>query len=324
MMKSKLGLCHLVVLIFTNHICSSTPAVADIAGLLGGPELSGFYLKNLSRHQLLTAEEEIVLSRMVRRFKKLREEQKTRKLSPEERKQLHSARIARERFIHANLRLVLNISKKYQNFGLEFADLVQEGSIGLTTAVEKFDPTRGYRFSTYAFLWIKQSINRAIADKARTVRIPLHHHEKRAKVAKASRDYLAENARLPSKEVLANLTGSSQEDLDLINQIFRGTLSLDSPLGIDNDEKTSRLMDTISGGNEPELETLQNQLVWDTILPHLSTEELDIIRGLYFEGQSLGQIGKEQGVTGERIRQKRNRAFAKIRTVLAQADIGPS
>jgi RNA polymerase primary sigma factor len=186
------------------------------------PELLARYLSHIGRGDLLTHQEEIELSNAAK---------------------AGDAR-ARQRLIEKNLRLVVSVAKKYRGYGLPFEDLIQEGNIGLMKAVEKFDPDRGFRFSTYATWWIRQAVQRAVADKGRTIRVPVHMTEKIRKVSRAYNELLAEFEREPSEEEVAQRLEWNLEEVRLTMEAMPDATSLDQPVGSD-DASSSQLGDFV-------------------------------------------------------------------------------
>ena len=172
-----------------------------------GNDPISWYLSNIGRVPLLTPAEEIELGNQVQKMMILTEDgqlnEKTNEFTPQDKRTIKIGRRAKERMMKANLRLVVSVAKKYQGKGLELLDLVQEGSLGLERAVEKFDPTRGYKFSTYAFWWIRQSMTRAIACQSRTIRLPVHLSERLATIRKISRELAHKLGAMPSRIEIA-------------------------------------------------------------------------------------------------------------------------
>ena len=255
------------------------------------------YLREIGRVGLLTPEEEVELAR---RIQDENDEQ------------------ARNQMIEANLRLVVSIAKRYTSRGLSLLDLIQEGSFGLLKAVEKFDYTKGYKFSTYATWWIRQAITRAIADQARTIRIPVHMVETINKVIRVSRQLLQELGHDPSAEEIAEEMGLPVEKVRDILKIAQEPVSLETPIG---EEEDSHLADFIEDDNAAEpaeaasFTLLKEQLM--EVLSTLTPREEKVLR-LRFgledgRTRTLEEVGKEFNVTRERIRQIEAKALRKLR-----------
>ena len=254
------------------------------------------YLKEIGKISLLTPEEELMLAKEVRA----------------------GSREAKEKLARANLRLVVSIAKHYAGRGMAFLDLVQEGNLGLMRAVEKFNYEKGYRFSTYATWWIRQAITRAIADQARTIRIPVHMVETITKVKKVSSQLLHETGHDPSAEEIADKLEMPAERVREIMRIAQDPVSLETPIG---EEEDSHLGDFIPDDDAPapadaaSLMLLKEQL--NEVLSTLTDREAKVLRlrfGLE-DGRSrtLEEVGKEFDVTRERIRQIEAKALRKLR-----------
>ncbi len=254
------------------------------------------YLKEIGNIPLLTAEEEIRLS------KELEE----------------GSREAGHKLAESNLRLVVSIAKRYMGRGMQFLDLIQEGNVGLIKAVEKYDYTKGYKFSTYATWWIRQAITRAIADQARTIRIPVHMVETMNKIMKAQKKLTQELGRDPSVEELAKDVNMPVERVRDVMRLAQETVSLEKPVG---DEDESHLGDFIEDSNAPEPsdEAAFTQLKDDigTILGKLNEREQKVLRMRFGlddgHERTLEEVGKELNVTRERIRQIEAKALRKLR-----------
>lgn len=254
------------------------------------------YLKEIGRVPLLTAEEEIELATRMARGDKY----------------------ARKRLSEANLRLVVSIAKRYVGRGMQFLDLIQEGNLGLIKAVEKFDYTKGYKFSTYATWWIRQAITRSIADQARTIRIPVHMVETITKVKKVSSQLLHENGHEPTPQEIADRLGITVDRVREILRISQDPVSLETPIG---EEEDSHLGDFIPDEDAPapaeaaSRTLLKEQL--SEILGTLTPREEKVLR-LRFgledgRPRTLEEVGKEFDVTRERIRQIEAKALRKLR-----------
>jgi RNA polymerase primary sigma factor len=243
-------------------------------------------LGEISSHKLLTAAEEVALAKRI------------------ERGDIE----AKHRMVESNLRLVVSIAKRYQGLGLPLLDLIQEGAIGLNRAVEKFDWRRGHKFSTYATWWIRQAIQRAISNYARTIRIPVHALERRRTVELAVQRLEAELGRRPTRDELVAATGLSLRQVDEARDLARTTMSLNQLFGTNGDQ--TELGELIPDPREEDLEdTLERRrrrsLVQDAVsrLPQREQWILDHHFGLSSEPQTLSEIGRDLGLTRERVRQ---------------------
>ena len=270
----------------------------------------GQYLRQIGRVPLLTADDEIILGRAVKEW--LHDPQPTPEIEAKGRR-------AKEKLMAANLRLVVHLSKKYQNRGLEMEDLIQEGSIGLNRAVEKFDFTKGYKFSTYAYWWIRQALNRAIAEQSRTIRMPAHNWEKLSKVKAASREYLQRTGRMPSTEELSVLTEIPMDTLATLLEKFvqLKCASLDQKRG---DDEQTQLIDFIPSGEPGTFETIIQENTKEflgTLINELKDKEAQVIRMRFGlddgKAKTLQAIADQIGLTRERIRQIEMKALKKLR-----------
>lgn len=293
------------------------------------------YLQEIGRIRLLRADEEIELARkiadlleMERVYDSLDEEldraptyqewadAMDMKLSAF-RRRLHGGRRAKDKMVQSNLRLVVSIAKKYMNRGLSFQDLIQEGSLGLIRAAEKFDHEKGYKFSTYATWWIRQAITRAIADQSRTIRLPVHLYETISRIKKTTKLLSQEMGRKPTEEEIATRMEMTIEKLRFIAKSAQLPISLETPIGKEED---SRLGDFIeSDGETPEDQVAKSLLREDleSVLDTLSPRERDVLRLRYGldDGRmkTLEEIGQIFNVTRERIRQIEAKALRKLR-----------
>ncbi len=257
------------------------------------------YLREIGKIPLLTAEEEADLAqRIIKGDKK-----------------------AKDKMVEANMRLVVSIAKRYGGRGLDFLDLIQEGNTGLLRAVDKFDPKKGFKFSTYATWWVRQAITRAIADQARTIRIPVHMVETINKVLRTTRKLTTELNREPTNEEIAKALDMEPEKIDYVMRIKQDIASLDASVGRDGDDEDSVLGDFVEDEerDSPE-EAASNQILKEQlseIIATLSDREQKIIRLRFGIGggrpHTLEEVGAEFDVTRERIRQIEAKALSKLR-----------
>ncbi len=291
-----------------------------------------WYLSTIGRVPLLTPAEEIELGNQVQTMMTLTEDglkkDQSKEFTSHQRRLIRIGRRAKERMMKANLRLVVSVAKKYQGKGLELLDLVQEGSLGLERAVEKFDPTRGYKFSTYAFWWIRQSMTRAIACQSRTIRLPVHLSERLATIRKVSLDLAHKLGAMPSRLEIAEEMDIPVEELDSLLRQALTTSSLDAP--VNGDEGRSFLGDLIADGSEGEpLDKVEQRIHQEQLgrwLSHLSEQEQHVLRLRFgLEGNdrhTLAEIGRLLEVSRERVRQVELKALRKLRNLTRKLPSG--
>jgi RNA polymerase primary sigma factor len=282
------------------------------------------YLKEIGKVPLLTAEEEVDLAKRIEAglFASEKLATTTKKVGDKLRRELEAierdGQIAKRKLVEANLRLVVSIAKRYVGRGMLFLDLIQEGNLGLIRAVEKFDYTKGYKFSTYATWWIRQAITRAIADQARTIRIPVHMVETINKLIRIQRQLLQDLGREPTPEEIAHEMDLTPDKVREILKVSQEPVSLETPIG---EEEDSHLGDFIEDSDAvvpidaASFILLQEQL--DSVLHTLSEREKKVIQ-LRFgltdgHPRTLEEVGREFGVTRERIRQIESKTLSKLR-----------
>jgi RNA polymerase primary sigma factor len=259
------------------------------------------FLKDIGKVRLLTAQEEVDLAKRI------------------ERGDLD----AKQKMVESNLRLVVSIAKNYRNQGLPFLDLIQEGTLGLVRAAEKFDYRKGFKFSTYATWWIRQAIARALADKARTIRIPVHVVEKLNKIGRAERKLVTELGREPSDEEIADATGIEPEEVDSIKRSAQAPVSLEKPVGDEEESEFGQFIadERAESPYERAAEILTKEALREA-LENLSYRErrvLELRYGLSGEHpRTLDEVGRTFNVTRERIRQIENQSLKKLQS-LAEA-----
>ena len=275
------------------------PKTSENVSSINADDSVKIYLQQIGKIPLLTAEQELEVAKKI---KEQNDEQ------------------AKEVLVNANLRLVVSIAKKYIGRGLSFLDLIQEGNMGLMKAAEKFDYAKGYKFSTYATWWIQQSITRAIADKSRIIRLPVHMIETLSKIKKVTLDLTTETGKIPSKEEIAYKVGIPVSKLTSLIKAAQSTISIETPATAKDD--SSKLGDFIVDEStvSPDTKVSQENLFEDIqkMLNQLSPKERDVLimrYGLDDDGnrKTLEEIGSRYGVSRERIRQIENRAISKLK-----------
>jgi RNA polymerase primary sigma factor len=305
-------------------------ANADDLATIDTNDTISLYLKEVSRIPLLTAREEISLAQRIETGRLSREELASGQVDKDRRELLvHAIRDgmeAREHLITANSRLVISVAKKYNNRGVPFLDLIQEGNIGLIRATKKFDYRRGHKFSTYATWWIRQAITRAIADQGRTIRIPVHMGDQINKLLRKQHKLTQTLGRDPTSEEIGTALEITTEKVDQIKKIARRPLSLETPT---DDEGDSVLYDFIEDQESPSPDTvaahnlLQQQLV--RIFNDLPPREVRILQLRYglLDGKvyTLEEVGRKMGVTRERVRQIESQALGRLRNPLLRRQL---
>jgi RNA polymerase primary sigma factor len=265
------------------------------------------FLNEAGRYPLLSAAEEVELAKRIERGDKA----------------------AKDRMVNSNLRLVVSIAKKYQGHGLTLLDLIQEGIIGLIRAVEKFDWRRGYKFSTYATWWIRQAVQRGVANKSRTIRIPVHIVEREQKIARAERELVLKLERMPTDEEVAEKAKLNVKHVRETRAAARTVASLDKAVGDDSDTSFG---DLVAQAGEDVAEEVQVALSEDALhraIGSLPEREQEVIRMRYgldeeMEPKSLEEIGRRMGVTRERVRQIETQALARLAEQREIAALSPA
>lgn len=284
----------------------AAPAVVGVArqrkdddGFYKSIDATQLYLNEIGFSPLLTPEEEVHYARLARK----------------------GVEAGRRRMIESNLRLVVKISRRYVNRGLTLLDLIEEGNLGLIRAVEKFDPERGFRFSTYATWWIRQTIERAIMNQTRTIRLPIHVVKELNVYLRAARELTQKLDHDPSPEEIAQLLDKPVEDVKRMLGLNERVTSVDTPLGPDSDKS---ILDTISDDKESDpAELLQDLDLNDSLdrwLGELSEKQREVVARRFglrgYETSTLEEVGKEIGLTRERVRQIQVEALKRLRSIL--------
>jgi RNA polymerase primary sigma factor len=253
------------------------------------------FLNEAGRYPLLTAAEEVELAKRIER----------------------GDQQAKDKMINSNLRLVVSIAKKYQGHGLTLLDLIQEGIIGLIRAVEKFDWRRGYKFSTYATWWIRQAVQRGVANKSRTIRIPVHIVEREQKIARAERELVLELERMPTDEEVAAKAKLNVKHVRETRNAARTVASLDKTVGDDSDTRFGDLVAQAAEDVAEEVQVALDETALHRAINELPAREQQVVRMRYgldeeMEPKSLEEIGRRLGITRERVRQIETQALARL------------
>jgi RNA polymerase primary sigma factor len=262
------------------------------------------FLNDIGKIDLLTAAQEVELAKRIERG--------------DER--------AKQKMVEANLRLVVSIAKRYRNQGLPFLDLIQEGTIGLVRAAEKFDHRRGFKFSTYATWWIRQAVARALADKARTIRMPVHVVERLNKIIRMEREIRAETGRESSSEQIAFELDLTVEEVDLTRRTSEAPVSLEAPVGYAGESEFGHLRpDESRPPPDEECDVTLRKEALDRILDTLSSRERKILEMRFglngAQPSTLGEVGEVLNVTRERVRQVENKTLKKLHSLARAADL---
>ena len=298
------------------------PMASDRPPEAGSSDAVRMYLKEIGRVSLLSGDDERELAvRYEKGVLAAAELAMAAKDDPERhrlKREMGDGEVAKAQLIQANLRLVVSIAKRYVGRGMQFLDLIQEGNLGLMRAVEKFDYTKGFKFSTYATWWIRQAITRAIADQARTIRIPVHMVEHMNRVLRVQRQLAQELEREPTIDEIAEKVALSPDRVREIQRIAQDPLSLDSPLGEEDDSNLGDFIPDLAADAPADVATrMMLAAAVEEALDELSEREKEVVRMRFglIDGQArtLEEVGREFGVTRERIRQIEAKTLAKLR-----------
>ncbi|GFE69076.1 RNA polymerase sigma factor RpoD/SigA [Chroococcus sp. FPU101] len=276
------------------------------------------YLKEIGQFPLLTPEKEIFYSKQIIEANRIKEQLDQAQINLEQQETIRLGAKAEQIMFHSNLRLVVSVAKKYKNRDLELSDLIQEGSLGLIKAIQKYDPKKGNRFSTVAYWWIRQSITRAISDKGRLIRFPVHLQEQLNKIKKIQKELLIEEGSLPTVKQIAVRLNKKPQNIRKILQQEMCLTSLNIPVG---QEKKTNLGDLLKSDElEPETKLIEEEYQKNIkeLLNNLSSLEKTVIElqfGInYSQPWSRKEIGQKLEITSSQVRQIENRAMRKLRT----------
>jgi RNA polymerase sigma factor (sigma-70 family) len=286
-------------------------------------DLVRLYLTDIGQYPLLTKDDEVRLAQQIEQGNTARAElvDGAKALTPTKKRELRrTARLgddAQRTFVQSNLRLVVSIAKKYQASGLPLLDLIQEGNLGLMHAVEKFDWRKGFKFSTYATWWIRQAVQRGVANKARTIRIPVHIVEREQKISRAERELVAKLERAPTDQELAAASKLPLKQVREVRAAARAVASLDKPVGEDDSASFGDLFASPDASPEEQVEVELTEKALHEAIADLSEREQQILELRYGlkgneEPKSLEQIGRILGVTRERVRQLEAEALRRL------------
>ena len=327
----------------TAPVAVAEAAAWEFGGALALPEeevtaeqldsAEALYLRDVRRYTLLTAEEEVVLAETREIGEAAAERLRTLPADDVQRAELEPLALAgaaaRRRLIECNLRLVVSVARKYAGRGLPLLDLIQEGNIGLDRAVTKYDPRTGYRFSTYAYWWIRQAVSRSLADHGRVIRLPVHVVERLTAMARVARELEQETGRRPTPVDVAERLGVPLAQVEEAWRVSRATLSIEKPLGLAGEADDLTIGDALAADSDTGPETVVSRTLLvdelEEVLQSLTLRERAVLRLRFGLGRgvadketgpayTLAEIGEELGMSRERVRQIESEALAKLRS----------